>query len=197
MIIGASQPKYAVYNNNNGQVTYSDGGTIARLVQVDVDIEAANDNDFRSDNSIDCSDSTFGGGTLSMTTNDLLQQVSKVILGLKSQPIGTIEGITDQDVEELIYDNTQESPYLGIGFVIKHKNKSGITWRAVILRKVQFDIPADAATTQGETIEWQTPELTGHIYRDDTESEAWKQEATFSSEGQAIKYINNRLNIQV
>ena len=56
-------------------------------------------------------------------------------------------------------------------------------------------VPNDAATTQGETIEWQTPQLTGTIMRDDSAKHAWKREATFTTEAQAEAYIKARLSI--
>ena len=58
-----------------------------------------------------------------------------------------------------------------------------------------FSVPSDAATTQGETIEWQVPELTATIMRDDSATHMWKREATFTTEAQAETYIKDRLNI--
>ena len=103
---------------------------------------------------------------------------------------------TDEDASELIYDDTQETPYLGTGFIIKKKVGGVYKWRAVVLTKVMFGIPSDAATTQGETIEWQVPELSATILRDDSANHVWKREATFTSEAQAEAYIKDRLSIQ-
>lgn len=195
MIIGLSRPLYAKYNNNGGQVEYTDGGVLGRAVNVNVTIETATDNDFYSDNSKEVGDSTFGGGSFTLTPNDLMQGVSKIILGVREQALTGIEGITDADATELIWDNSQESPYLGVGFIVKHRSAHGVSWRGIVLKKIQFNIPADAATTQGKTIEWQTPELTASIYRDDSTNEEWKTEATFSTEAQAEAYIMAKLNI--
>ena len=146
-------------------------------------------------NAIAETDRQFTGGTLTLSTTDLSQEVSKAILGLKEQTVDTIEGITDEDVQELIYDDTQVTPYLGVGFIVK-KMVNGVTmWRGIVLTKVMFSIPADAATTQGESIEWQVPELTATIMRDDTATHMWKREATFTTEAQAEAYIKNRLDI--
>lgn len=194
-IIGASYPKYAIYANNNGVVSYSNGGIIGKLVDINVALDSAADNDFFADNAIAETDNQFAGGTVTMNTDDLTDEVSKVILGLQSAALTGITGITDEDVEELIYDNRQATPYLGIGFVVKHKKNGAYKWTAVILRKVMFSVPADAAETQGKSIDWQTPELSGTISRDDSEYQQWKSQATFTTEAQAIAYINSRLNI--
>lgn len=103
--------------------------------------------------------------------------------------------MTDTSVKELVYDDTQVTPYLGVGFIIKKKVNGAYKWRGVVLPKIMFSVPEDAATTQGESIEWQTPELTGAIMRDDSATHAWKKEATFTSEAQAEAYIKARLGI--
>lgn len=90
----------------------------------------------------------------------------------------------------------RKQPYLGTGFIIKKKVGGVYKWRAVVLTKVMFGIPSDAATTQGETIEWQVPELSATILRDDSANHVWKREATFTSEAQAEAYIKDRLSIQ-
>ena len=123
------------------------------------------------------------------------QEVSKAILGIKEEALTEITGVTDEDASELIYDDTQETPYLGAGFIIKKKVSGVYKWRAVVLTKVMFGVPSDAATTQGETIEWQVPELSATIMRDDSANHVWKREATFTTEAQAEAYIKARLNI--
>lgn len=196
-IIGVSHFLYAKYANNNGTVSYSDGGTMAKAVSANVEIETS-DNKFYADNAVAESDESFTSGTLTVKPDDLTQEVSKVLLGLVELALtGTdaITGVTDEGAKELIYDNRQQSPFLGLGMVIKVMRSGAIKWRAVFLHKVKFAVPADAAETQGESISWQTPELTGTIYRDDTTYEAWKSEAIFTTIDQAMAYLNTRLNI--
>lgn len=196
-IIGCSYLKYAKYNFN-GTVNYSDGGTAAKLTSVNLALDTSTDNDFYADNAVDETDNVFAGGTLTVKTNDLTDDVSKVLLGLAELALSSsdaIEGNTDTGVKELIYDNTQLIPYLGIGMVIKHKRAGVDAWTGIVLTKVQFSVPADAAETQGKTINWQTPELTGKVFRDDSATRCWKKQATWTTEAQAINYINTRLNI--
>lgn len=193
--IGLSKPFYAVYNNSSGTVTYTAGASMGKATEANIEIETSEDNNLYADNAIAETDRQFTGGTLTLSTDDLSQEVSKAILGLNEQALGEIDGVTDQSVKELIYDNTQVTPYLGIGFIIK-KVVGGVTkWRGVMLAKIMFSIPSDAATTQGETIEWQVPTLTATIMRDDSATQVWKREATFTTEAQAEAYIKNRLSI--
>lgn len=194
--IGLSKPYYAVYSNT---------GTTVSLRQRRRNGQSNGSQHRSRDHGgqqpvrgqfLAETDRSFAGGTLTLSTDDLSQEVSKAILGIKEETISEITGVTDEDASELIYDDTQETPYLGTGFIIKKKVGGVYKWRAVVLTKVMFGIPSDAATTQGETIEWQVPELSATILRDDSANHVWKREATFTSEAQAEAYIKDRLSIQ-
>ena len=67
---------------------------------------------------------------------------------------------------------------MGFGGIIKAK-QSGVTkWIAVVLTKIQFANPGINAVTQGETIEWQTKELTATVMRDDSTKHKWQMQST-------------------
>lgn len=193
--IGVSKPYYAKYNYEDGAVSYSDGGIMGKMTELNIEIETSEDNNLYGDNAVAETDRMFSGGTVTASTTDLSQEVSRDILGLTEAALSEIPGVTDKDVKELIYDDSQATPYLGCGFIIKKMVNHVVKWRALVLPKVMFSVPSDSATTQGESIEWQVPELTGTIMRDDSETHAWKREATFTSESQAEAYIKHRLNI--
>lgn len=193
--IGLSKPYYAIYAEAGGVVSYSDGAVMGKATEANISIETTKDNNLYGDNGLAETDRRFANGTLTLSTTDLSQEVSKAILGLTEQAITGIDGVTDTSVKELVYDDTQVTPYLGVGFIIKKKVNGAYKWRGVVLPKVMFSVPEDAATTQGESIEWQTPELTGAIMRDDSATHVWKKEATFTTEAQAEAYIKARLGI--
>lgn len=193
--IGLSKPYYGIYSASGTTVSYTDGAVMGKATEANIEIDTTEDNNLYGDNAIAEADRSFAGGTLTLSTTDLSQEVSKAILGLKESAITGIEGVTDTSVKELIYDDDQSTPYLGVGFIIKKKVNGAYRWRAVVLTKVMFSVPADAATTQGESIEWQTPELSATIMRDDSATHMWKREATFTTEVQAEAYIKARLGI--
>ena len=193
--IGLSKPYFSIYSNVNNAVTYSGGGVLGKATEANITINATDDNNLYADNGIAETERTFSDGTLTISTDDLSDEVAAAILGLTSEDLGSISGVSDIDVKELIYDDNQKTPYLGIGFIVKKKHNGAFKWRGIVLTKTMFTIPSDAATTQGETIEWQVPSLTATILRDDTDNHAWKREATFTTEAQAEAYIKNRLSI--
>lgn len=194
-VIGLSKPYYGIYSATGNAVSYANGAVMGKATEANIEIDTTEDNNLYADNAIAETDRSFAGGTLTLSTDDLSQDVAKAILGLTETSITGIEGVTDTSVKELVYDDTQTTPYLGVGFIVKKKVGGAYKWRAVVLSKVMFSVPADAATTQGESIEWQVPELSATIMRDDSATHMWKREATFTTEAQAEAYIKARLNI--
>ena len=193
--IGLSKPYYAVYSATGTTVTYTGGALMGKATEANIEIETTEDNNLYADNGIAETDKSFASGTLTLSTDDLSQAVSKIILGAKEADLTEITGITDEGAAELIYDDDMVAPYLGVGMIIKKKVGGVQKWRAIVLPKVMFSVPADAATTQGESIEWQVPELTAIILRDDTEKHTWKREVTLTAEAQAEAYIKSKLGI--
>ena len=184
--IGVSKPHVAKYVNTDGTVTYTDVTKLAKAVQFSAEISSGEgSNNLYADNGVAESDKSFVGGTMTITTDDLDQEGSALLLGLTPKSIT----VDSKEISELVYDDDAVAPYLGFGCIIKKKRNNAIKWRAVVFTKVMFAIPSDAATTQGETIEWQTSELEATIMRDDSAKHAWKREATFDTEADAEAYI--------
>lgn len=193
--IGLSKPMYAIYAANGSTVTYSNGGILAKAVEFSTQIDDTEDNNLHADNGIAESDRSFAGGSLTITTDELTQEGSAAILGLTPKSVTGLTGLTTENPTELVYDEDQEIPYLGFGVIIKKKHNNAYKYRAVVFTKIMFSIPADAATTQGESIEWQTPELSATIMRDDSAKHVWKTESTMATEADAVMYIKSKLNI--
>lgn len=183
--VGLSKCIVAKYAVADGAVSYSATAILGKAVEFSTSLETGDDNNLYADNAIAESDRSFGGGTLTISTDDLTQEGSALILGItpSSITVGT------STVSELIYDDTMIVPDLGYGTVVKKKVGGVYKYRAVVLTKIKFNIPDEAATTQGETIEWQVPSLTATIMRDDSTNHAWKREATFDTEAAALDYI--------
>lgn len=190
--IGVSKPYYGVYVNTDGVITYTGGAVFAKAIQFSAKIESGSDNNLYADNGIAETDRSFGGGTISVTTDEISQTAAAAILGITPD---TITVGADTDVSEMVYDDDMTIPDLGFGIIIKKKVGGSDKYRAVFFHKIKFNIPEDAATTQGETIEWQTPQIEGTIMRDDTSKHGWKSEVTVDTEALAVAYIKQKLGI--
>lgn len=194
--IGLSKPYFAVYTNNGTTVTHSNGGVMGKYTSINIALEGGNDNILYGDNGPAESDNTFSGGTVTVGTTELLPEIAQTILGVQKQAIGTTPALQTQDAYWNLYNESQEAPYIALGGILKKKVDGAIKWVAFILPKIQFSTPSEEATTQGETIEWQTPSLEATIMRDDTAAREWKRMSSLlDSEADAELLLKDFLGI--
>ena len=196
-IKGLSIPVFGKYNNANGTVTYTDGMINPHAISYSITVEGAESNPLYGDNRVVEDDTQkFSSGTLTLETDDLTYEVSAFLLGAKE--IERTYGDAKK-VKSLVYDDNQESPVLGFGIIEEHQNDNVTKYKAVMLKKVTFNIPEDAATTRKDRIEWQTRSITGNISRSDEESDLvmhpWKEDAWFDTESEALVFLKSMLGV--
>lgn len=196
--IGLSKPYFAKYNYDaevGGTPSYSDGGLLGKYTDLSITLSGSEDNILYADNGPDEADKQFSGGSASITTNDLLAAVMLKVLGVTEEAI-TAEGMATENAKWLLFDDDQSIPYLGLGGIIK-KQVGGVTkWWAFVLPKIQFTNPGIVATTQGETITWQTQQLSTTIMRSDEPKHRWFMLSNeLVSEADAEKAVKAYLNI--
>lgn len=193
--IGLSKPYYAIYSNTGTTVTYSKGGVIGKYTEFSLELEDGDNNILYADNGPAESDNSFAGGTATVTTDDLIAERMLAILGLKKEAI-TEPALSTKDAYWLVFDDDQDTPYIGLGGIIKKKINNATKYQAFILTKIQFTNPGLEAVTQGETIEWQTQELSATIMRSDEAKARWFMISNeLDSEEDAEKIIKAHLNI--
>ena len=190
--IGLSKPFYAKYANEGATVTYTGCKQLAKAVEFGMELDGGEDNILYADNGAAESDKQFSGGTMNITTDDIMPEEAADILGLTLQTV-TNESITTSEPKELIFGESQVMPYLGFGVIIKKQKNNIVKYMGLVLPKVQFSNPGITAVTQGDTIDWQTPELSATIMRDDTSAHNWCRYALLDSEADAEAYIKKLL----
>ena len=187
VITGFSKPYVALYNNSGGTVTYTSGQELARGVNVNVEVETADDNNFFANNvSAESSQGRFRSGTLTLTVDGLLEAARRLIYGLPEPEEITVN---EQQVEVINYGDAQQIPYMGVGWIVRYQSDGVITYSPQMLTKVRFNQGNEAAATQEEDIDWQTEELTAAISRDDTTDHNWRRLAadqTSEAEAEAV-----------
>ena len=139
-VIGLSKPYYGIYSVSGTTVSYADGAVMGKATEANIEIDTTEDNNLYADNAIAETDRSFAGGTLTLSTDDLSQDVAKAILGLTENTITGIEGVTDTSVKELVYDDTQTTPYLGGGCRVKKKVGGAHKGRAAVPRRLPFSV---------------------------------------------------------
>lgn len=194
--IGLSKPYFAKYSNTGGVTTYSEGAVIGKAVELSMELEGQDNNVLYADNGPAESDNEFGGGSITLKTDDLMPEPMMGILGVKEVPITDNDAVKTEGASWLVFDDDQSAPYVGFGAIVKRKINNKVKYSALIYPKIQFQNTGDAAVTQGESIEWQTPELTATLMRDDTEKHEWRRlSSPLDTEAEAEALIKAFLNI--
>lgn len=193
-LIGLSKPYIATYVNNNGTVTYSARTVLGKYTNLDLSLDSADENILYADNGPAESDSQFSGGTVTVTTDDLLASAFKTALGLTEQAISTT--VTTATPKWMVFDDSQNAPYFALGGIIKKKVNGAYKWVCFVLEKIKFRNPDLSVATQGETIEWQTPELEATILRSDASGHPWfRMSSELDSEEDAIAILEDYMTV--
>lgn len=178
---GYSLPYVALYGESSGTISYTSGMRLARGVEASYDIETSDDNNFYADNIEAESDSgTFQSGTLNMTVDGLLAAAEKLIMGLPAADTST--GLT-------AYNDDQSIPDVGVGFIYRYMSGGTTYYTPVIFPRVQFNQLGDSGSTQEDSIDWQTMELTATIKRAEDAKRNWKYVGTDQASEAAAETI--------
>lgn len=180
---------------SNGEISesYSNFLRAAKAVRFELTPNEADNNDFYADNELDETAPGTSDADVAMEVNGLNQAASKALLGLVEEDLPEIEGITDT-TKVLVYDDRQQNTPKGMATIIETQNGGVTGYTVVLLPKVKFQIPAEAAQTRGETITWQTKTINGKAMRSRAGHRRWQEQVSFTTLSQAVKYIRYRFN---
>lgn len=170
VITGFSKPYVALYtataSGGSYTISYSSGQILARGVEIQIEPETTDDNNFYADNVIAENEAgLFTGGTLTLTVDGLKDPANKLIYGLPAA----------DDDDWYNYDNTQAIPFVGFGAVIRVQEAGVVSYVPIVLPKIQFNDTGMTAATQEDSIDWQSAELTAQIFRDESVKQTWKK----------------------
>lgn len=193
-IKGLSIPTFGVYANDEGTVTYSNGARIGHAIEYSFEPEISDDNPLYGDNMIVEHDyGTYTSGTLTLTTSELTAEVSATLLGLTT---GTFTVATNTTVNQYLYDDNAKPVTIGFGIIEEHQVDDVTEYHAIILPKCTPKFNNAAATTRGETIDWQTPEIEFSVERSDATGHPWRIDADpFETEAAAQAYLDAYLTV--
>lgn len=195
---GFRYPVVALYNNNGGTVTYSNGMDLARGVSVDPSIETSGGNNntfYANDGAAEEAQQRFRRGTVNYTVDGLLRAAEGLILGLPAQTDFTVGEAT---VKETVYGDAQNIPYVGAGHVIRRQSAGVVFYQGVVYTKARFAQFVPAAATEEDDIDWQTQELEATLMRDDTPAHAWqKVSEPLATDLEAYNYVRVHLGLTV
>lgn len=184
---GFSKPWVAKYSANAGTVSYSDAQILARGVDVNIEPESSDDNNFYADNQLaESASGIFTGGTVTLTVDGLLTAAERFIMGLP------VAGSDDF----IAYGDDQIVPYVGLGFIARYMSDNVTTFVPTVLAKVKFNEISTSAATQEDEIDWQTQELEAVILRGDDSNHTWKYIGKdYSTEEEAETALKAKLGV--
>lgn len=176
VVTGFSFPVVALYNNNGGTVTYTDGMDLARGVSLDPDVATSGDENifYANNRSAETAQRRFRNGSLSLTVDGLLTAAEKLIMGLGAAAASTVT-VGEATVNMTDYGEGQQIPYVGVGAVVRSQSNGVELFRAVVYTKCRFEQFNLPAATEEEDIDWQTTELNAQLNRDDTAKHNWQR----------------------
>lgn len=186
VITGFSKPYAALYTDNgDGTVSYSDAQPLARGVEVSLEPESSEDNNFYADNVVaESASGVFTGGTATLTVDGLLMAARRKFFGL---PAAGEDGWTAEGAET-------ESPYVGLGWIVRYMSGGVTTYVPTVIAKSKFAALGETAATQEDEIDWQTTEITATLMRDDTPEHIWRYIGSdFSTEAAAEAALLTKL----
>ena len=173
--------------------TYKTGFKVGKSISADLSIEVA-DNPLYADDGIAETDKSFTGGTLTLGIADYgnstedRQEAQQKLLGQRIIEVG--------GVNVLRSSGQDAAPNVGIGYIRETMQNKITSYEAVWLYKVQFGAPSESATTKGQTIEWQTPEIEGTIMVvEDFDKDTYRDKATFNTLAEAITWVEGMANM--
>lgn len=180
------------YDDTTGKYQYdTDAAVTEKLVSYKADINVGDDNPLYGDNGIAETDGgRFQSGSLTISTTELTNDTSKLILNVKDVTLS----VDSKSVSGLAYERDTAGNVVGVALIEEHQHHDENFYRAVIMPKVKFSVPSDSATTRGESVDWQTPEISGTImYAEEAETDkpqnVWKETYDFDTEAAALAGI--------
>ena len=172
--------------------TYNAGMVACEMIGANLSI-TRNSNPLYADDTISEDDNSITAMSLEVTGNDLTEAVRCYMLGLKKVTTGSGDTAVDT-----YYDTDAAAPYVGFGY-IRVRRLDGVTkYEALWYYKAMFSEEAETSATKGESIEWQTPTITGRcmgVSIDSTGDLTFRKKRLFANEGDAVTWLNGLAGI--
>lgn len=186
----------AKYSNEDTTVSYTGFQKLARARGFSLDVGTSDDNQYFADDSLAETESgaSFASGTLELTVDGLTGEEEALLFGIVTSS-STVQ-VDETPVTEVRFGDSLNPPFMGVAGIKRYQLNGVVTYRPIVLPKVQFTLGTDEAETGEDTINWQDQTLNANIMRDDTAEHNWKRmpKDNFATLAEAIAYIKAILN---
>lgn len=179
--IGLAKPTMAKRGDDGN---YSDGFRCGKAIETSITPQYAEGSLF-GDNTKAEFDKEFKYADVSLNTTTLPFQAHKIMFGHETQ---------EETEKTITFKAADEAGYVGYGFYVTEKVDGKKSHVATWLPMCKFSEGADTYKTKGDTIEYQTPAITGQALALDDGT--WKEVKVFATESEAQAWIDGKAGIQ-
>lgn len=193
--IGLYGVYYAKATITSGAVSaYGTWKTMGKAISASFEQTEADNNPLYANNAIAENDASSGsGGTLTLTLDRLKQDAAVDLYGLTLTSSSVTVNSSSVTGTGFDYSGNEQSSPVGCAFIRWNQEDDVRNYHEVVLfRNVTFQMPNVDGQTMGETIEWQTPEITGTVVGKELDgTKPWYVTRVFPSQAAAIKFIES------
>lgn len=193
--IGLYGVYYAKATVVDGVVTaYGDVETMGKAISASFEPTEPDNNPLYANNAIAENDASSGsGGTLTLTLDRLTQDAAADLYGLTKKTVTVSVDGSSVSGTGFDYTGDEQSNPVGVAFIRWNQIEDDRNnHEVVIFRRVTFAMPTTEAETLGESIEWQTPEITGTVVgKEGDGTNPWFATYMFPSQAAAEAYIED------
>lgn len=184
---------YSKCVKNGGVTTGYDGDVkmMGKAISAGFEPNTPEDNPLYANNGIGENDySTGSGGTVTMTLDRLTLDTAADLFGTTVREVEVTVGGQTVKGKEIAYKGDEVSAPVGAAY-IKMQQEDGVRSHEVVFyREVEMSRPSEDAQTMGETLEWQTPEVSGIVAGMQGDgSHPWYRASRWPSQEAAIAYV--------
>lgn len=172
--------------------TYKTGMDVGKAISGNLTINR-NSNPLYADDAIAEDDNGISSMELEIGTDDLEEDVQAAM--------GLIKKVTSGSGTSAVttyYDTTESAKPIGIGY-IRVRRKAGVTtYQGVWVYKSVFGKTSESSQTKGESIEWQTPTVTGRcagLSIDSSGEMTFRKIRNFETESDAASWLDTCASI--
>lgn len=177
---------------DNAMPTYSAGMVIGKAIQAELSI-TRNSNPLHADDVVAEDDNSITAISVSIGMDDFSEE-AQAYLGLLKEVTGS--GADDKTY----YETSGSADSAGLGYM-RVRRKGGITtYQGVWVLDVLFGVESENSQTRGESIEWQTPTVTGKaaahmITTVDPNDPVFRMKKNFSTAAACIAWLDQQAGL--
>ena len=159
---------------------------LGRLIDAKI-TEDRNNTTLRADDIIAEKDTSFKGGTVSITVDDVTDEV-----------YADLKGCTIDDEKEVTDNSEDVSPEIGYGHIVTKIYKGVKSYKVEFLPRIQITKITADRKTKGESLEYNTVTIEANVMELEEEINGmkigdWKKVKSFKTLAEAQEYLNGLL----